>query len=728
MAIPESQLLQDLRAELEQSRGSTDSKSAAFGDINNDGFLDLYVANSGGGPNELFINDKNGKLIKVTTGDAVTGSTKSYNEAFGDINNDGFLDLYVVNFGEPNELFISVNKGILTKITTSDAVTGSKNSYSAAFGDINNDGFLDLYVANSKGGQNELLINDKNGKLTKVTTGDAVTGSTDSYSAAFGDINNDGFFDLYVANKGEPNELFINKNGTLTKVTTGDAITGSWASRSAAFGDINNDGFLDLYVANNLQPNELFINKNGTLIKVTTGDAVTGSTDSYSAAFGDINNDGFLDLYIANRGQPNELFINDKNGKLIKVTTGDAVTGSTDSKRAAFGDINNDGFLDLYVANDRQPNELFINDKNGKLIKVTTGDAVTGSTWSYSAAFGDINNDGFLDLYVANDRKPNELFINDKNGKLIKVTTGDAVTGSTESYSAAFGDINNDGFIDLYVANSDGPNELYVNDPCPSGFAISSWATWSTCYACPGFSTDFALSPTKCQRCPAGTILPAGMRAAQADQRYLCIPCAAGKYRPLDLDVEACEVCPAGQYAAAGAASCQSCDVGRVTDTPSSEATTCVACAPGKQPNQGRTQCENCTGSTYSQFGVKCLRCPNSMFVSMDRTACLVSPCAPGNVCRTINSCTQRSDCVKCPPGTIATSSGTCRSCATEGIGKVSNALQTACDSCMPGQEPSPDLSQCVTCPTCTAKDPSNNVDRRLCETRSDECTNGTTK
>src|SRR4029077_20892401 len=172
----------------------------------------------------------------------------------------------------------------------------------------------------------------------------------------------------------QDNALYHNRgDGTFTKVTNGGVVVSGSSSVGCAWGDYDNDGYLDLYVPNRLQPGFLFHNnRNGTFTRITSGSIVTDVNDGNGCSWGDFNNDGYLDLFVANwRGQSDALYQNNGDGTFTKVTTGAPVTDGGDGTGCGWGDFNNDGQLDLFVSNGPAPttlgtqsNFLYRNDGN----------------------------------------------------------------------------------------------------------------------------------------------------------------------------------------------------------------------------------------------------------------------------------------------------------------------------------------------------------------------------
>src|SRR5262245_9785459 len=244
-----------------------------------------------------------------------------------------------------------------TKITEGPVVNDGSNSTGASWADYDGDGFLDLFVASgNQTPQNDLLYrNNRNGTFTQITSGDIVTAGGSSIGGAWGDYDNDGGPDLFVANRqGENNFLFRNDgNGTFTKITTGNIVTDGGDSNSCSWVDLDNDGDLDLYVINFSQADFLYLNNgNGTFTRVTSGPPVTDVSFSISGAWADYDNDGDLDLFISNgRNQNNSLYRNDGNGAFTKITSGAIVNDGGNSIGCSWGDYDNDGNADLFVAN-----------------------------------------------------------------------------------------------------------------------------------------------------------------------------------------------------------------------------------------------------------------------------------------------------------------------------------------------------------------------------------------
>ncbi|MBI5726423.1 MAG: CRTAC1 family protein, partial [Ignavibacteriales bacterium] len=367
-----------------------------------------------------------------------------------------------------------------TKITTGAIVNDASYTEGVYWFDYNNDGLPDMFAANITNQNNILFRNDGSGNFTKITAGALVNDGGFSYGASIGDFNNDGYPDIFVVNGGSSasqNNFFYTNNGdgTFTKITTGifvNEIGNSWGSSSV---DYDNDGKLDIYTANFNRNNFLYKgNGDGTFTKITAGAIVNDGGGSVTCAWGDYDNDGFQDVFVANSnfsaGENNFLYKNNGDGSFTKITAGNIVTDGGNSTGGSWGDYDNDGDIDLFVTNYFSENNfLYRNDGSGTFTKITTGDIVNDGGASVGSAWGDYDNDGDLDLFVSNDNNQNEfLYNNNGNGTFTKITTGDIVNSAGRSNGSAWGDYDLDGDLDLYVANGNQPvqqnNFLFRND------------------------------------------------------------------------------------------------------------------------------------------------------------------------------------------------------------------------------------------------------------------------
>ncbi|MFH1680534.1 MAG: FG-GAP-like repeat-containing protein [Candidatus Eisenbacteria bacterium] len=337
--------------------------SVAWGDYDNDGDLDIYHGRSMGLANKLFRNDGGGTFVDATTGPL--GDTGDHNGCvFGDYDNDGDLDLFLAKTNaQADKLLRNDGGGAFADVST-PLFNDLGNGASAAWADYDNDGDLDVFVANAQGAAGssvDRLYRNDSGTFVDATHGPLLT-PRDSEGVAFGDYDNDGDLDLYVSVYTNQNRLFRNDNGVFADVTTAP-LNHVGTGIGVAWGDYDNDGDLDLYLCNGTAayPNRLFRNNgNGTFTDVTAA-PLDDTSPSYSCVWADFDNDGDLDLYVSNVGAANKLFSNQGNGTFTDATT--APLGDTGSGiGVAAGDYDADGDLDLYLANYGPTNRLFRNE------------------------------------------------------------------------------------------------------------------------------------------------------------------------------------------------------------------------------------------------------------------------------------------------------------------------------------------------------------------------------
>lgn len=355
-------------------------KGVAFADVNNDGFVDLYVSNKGGA-NKLFLNDGKGNFVDFTAkaGEGIDYPGFAMGSIFGDFDNDGNVDLYLATGGryeiEANRLFKGNGDGTFTDVTAQAGVGLKAFTYAASFVDYNNDGNLDIYCANyGVGAKNVLYKNNGNGTFSDVTDVAGVGDPSWSWMAVWSDVNNDNLVDLYVVNGrypvGEPNRLYINKgDGTFKDVSKEAGVADENWGLGASFADIDNDGDQDLFVSNYVGPNNLYLN-DGTGHFTKVSEKLVGSHEGWGKgpAFGDIDHDGDLDLYEGDCKLANQLYLNDGKGNFVNVADSQPVLKceTVRTKGTAFADVDNDGDLDLYVVNWGAPNKLYKNEQNDK--------------------------------------------------------------------------------------------------------------------------------------------------------------------------------------------------------------------------------------------------------------------------------------------------------------------------------------------------------------------------
>lgn len=366
----------------------------------------------------LFTQNLQAQYFSADSNTVITsnaGDSRSVN--WVNVNNDIWTDLMITNGpsgGQNNFLYININ-GVFSLVTTDPIVSDFTPSDGATWGDMDNDGDIDAFVVNWYNVNNLMYLNDGNGSFTELTTGQPVNDQGYSETASWGDYDNDGLLDLYVTNSAGNlrNFLYQNQgNGVFQKITTGSLVTDQHTSRCVNWTDMDNDNDLDLFIANENNQNENIYRNDGAGVftKITVGALVNDQSSTMSASWGDIDNDGDLDCFLANNGDNNALFRNDGNMNFTKLVNDTVSKCGGHSFSSAWSDIDNDGDIDLYVTNafglSLYNNYLFINDGSGNFTRVQDA-SVSGLHWSYGCAFSDYDNDGYEDLAVATCRYNN---------------------------------------------------------------------------------------------------------------------------------------------------------------------------------------------------------------------------------------------------------------------------------------------------------------------------------
>ncbi len=379
------------------------------------------------------------------------------------------------------------NPLIFSTVLNSPVVTTPGDSRSVNWIDIDGDQDLDLFISNGpQGGEdNFLYLNNGQGLFTALDNDPIVSDGKPSDGATWADYDNDGDNDCFVANwYGVNNLLYRNEgNGSFTQITTGSPVTDGGYSETASWGDYDNDGLLDLYVTNSdgIPKNFLYRNNgDGNFVKITSGAPVADAFISRCVNWTDFNNDGTLDLFVTNENnQAENLYSNNGDGTFTKITAGTLVNNGGKTMSASWGDYDNDGLQDVFLANDQGNDVLFHNDGNGNFTKITNDPIVNSGGNTFGSQWADIDNDGDLDLFATNSfwggPWSNFLFINNNNGTFTRDSSEIVSKDEGWSYGCAFGDFDRDGDLDLAVANclnASQPDYLYENHAAES---VNHW-------------------------------------------------------------------------------------------------------------------------------------------------------------------------------------------------------------------------------------------------------------
>jgi len=347
--------------------------SLDLADYDRDGDEDLYLARwfpgEPGGRPFLFRNDE-GHFTDVADLSGVTHRSRETSATFADSDNDGYLDLYVVNRGR-NVLYHNDGAGMFQDVTSETGVGDGGPGLAVLVADFDHEGDLDIYLANR--GRNRLYRNNSNGTFTEAARKMGIAGGESvSPDAAFGDFDDDGDLDLFVANTSSNSVLYSNlRQGHFQDVTTASGLTTAVGTRAVAVGDYNNDGFPDLFVTGLSNKSHILYRNRGNGTFEKDASALAGVSDlrmlqGYDAAFLDFDNDGYLDLLVG--GQPGEksgvalvLLHNDGAGKYQEVSSL-LPENTRPVRKIAFSDYDNDGDVDLFLGDFRGTIRLLRND------------------------------------------------------------------------------------------------------------------------------------------------------------------------------------------------------------------------------------------------------------------------------------------------------------------------------------------------------------------------------
>jgi hypothetical protein len=390
--------------------------------------------------------------------------------------------------------------------------------------DYNNDGWLDLYVVNGRhidgltdhsapdgvGATNHLYRNNGDGTFTDVTTQAGVAGNGFGVGITAGDFDNDGNEDLYITNYNSAILYRNNGNGTFTDVTTKAGVNNPNFGTGAAFLDYDRDGRLDLFVGNYLkfdpgnrqyysaqqypgpleyapETNRLFHNNgDGTFTDVSAASGISAEPGrAMGVTAGDYDGDGWPDIYVANDTMASFLYHNNRNGTFTDVAAEMGVAYGQNGEASTamgpvFGDYENKGRQGLFVSDAHFHRLLRNSGKLGEPFEDVTNESGVGSVSAQFVGWGDglfdFDNDGWKDLFIVNGGlvwlipQQSSLLRNLGNGTFTDVSlqAGSFFKSQIVSRGACLADYDNDGYVDAFVMTLGGKGILLHNTP-PAG-------------------------------------------------------------------------------------------------------------------------------------------------------------------------------------------------------------------------------------------------------------------
>ena len=371
--------------------------------------------------------------------------------AAGDFDNDGRVDIFVTRLDAPDILYRNKGDGTFEDVSTAAGFTANLQTNGPAWGDIDNDGDLDLYVTAGGDTRFYLYINDGSGHFTEqaVSRGADVGGvSRYGQSVSFGDYDRDGYLDIHT-----------NDWGNDISVSTSRLLRNLGAASPGHFEDVTAVAGIDVY-----RPS-LFHN---------------GATDSkayrFSSTFTDLDRDGYPDLAIAGDFTTSQVFWNNGDGTFTDGTLAAGVGTGEDSMGLTIGDFDGDGLLDMFETNlvnvpgeidDHSGNRLFRNNGDRTFSDQTDAAGVRDSGWSWGTTFLDHDNDGDLDLALTNgwpfEVGQSHLYQND-NGLFTNISDASGITDVQMGRGLLSLDYDSDGDLDIFITNNGQQPILYRND------------------------------------------------------------------------------------------------------------------------------------------------------------------------------------------------------------------------------------------------------------------------
>lgn len=443
----------------------------AIGDINNDGLADVFLT-ANAGYNKLYLNKGNFQFEDISDkAGIIKDSIWNTGVVFADVNSDGWLDIYVCASGHmsngyrKNKLYINNQNKTFTESADQYGLGISAYSTQVSFFDYDLDGDLDCFMINNspvpvnqlsfsnkrdlpekdwavadflKGGGDHLFRND-NGKFIEVTKEAGIHGTLISFGlgVSVSDINNDGYPDVFVSNDSyERDYLYINqKNGTFKDELENWMQHVSFSSMGADIADINNDGYVDLFTTDMFPMGEHRLKTMGAFDNINLFNAKLDA--------------GFYYQYPVNCLQ-----LNNGNGKFKDIARFSGVPATDWSWGALFFDMDNDGWNDIYVCNGVNRDVTDLDFMNFFADEVYQKMVLSGQKREIDQ----------LLKQIPRTPLPNKAFKNDKDLRFSDVGELWGLGRPTFSNGAAYGDLDNDGDLDLIVSNENQPSFIYKNN------------------------------------------------------------------------------------------------------------------------------------------------------------------------------------------------------------------------------------------------------------------------